>query len=281
MGQSRPRERASTRFRSLIDSDLVELLYTSGDRLPREAVDEFLRRGPKMLPRLHSIVAEKSSWTQPLPEWWASVHASYILGSMEDSAALLSLLMALRWADAFECDWVTEDLPSMFGRIGLPAYEPLRAVADDATAGWGARSIAISGLLAAEEEDLYLRQTSANILLDFQAVQYRELLAKFGEEESARKQEDPEYRGVFYDWELEEVLTGEGTAEDLEYYQREWLVFYEPEEVERRQQRWDREATEAGAEVPEEEGGPRQDITAPCSCGSGKPFDRCCYLKVH
>ncbi|MBI5443580.1 MAG: SEC-C domain-containing protein [Deltaproteobacteria bacterium] len=292
----------STRFQSLSDADLLDLLYTSGDELPRQAVHEFLRRGRRMIPALHAIVADKTSWTQPLPEWWAAVHAAYILGAMEDPSTLPSLLIALRWSDAFDCDWITEDLPSMFGRLGRVAYDPLRAVAADATAGWGARSIALLGMaaiglnaqylmsdtltLAAEflgnrDEELYLRQTAANILLDFQSHAHSELLRSFGKEESERKAEDPEYKGVYYDWELDELLAEGESTEDIEYYRRDWLVFYEPEETAQRQERWRREQEEAALQVPEEESAPRRDITAPCPCGSGKPFDRCCYLKVH
>jgi hypothetical protein len=294
--------RRSTRFQSLSDDHLLDLLYTSGDELPRQAVDEFLRRGRRMLPSLHSIVADKTSWTQPLPEWWAAVHAAYILGALEDPSTLPSLLMALRWSDAFDCDWIAEDLPSMFGRLGRVAYDPLRTIASDVTAGWGARSIALLGMAAVgataryllddtlrlagellenREEELYLRQTSANILLDFRSQRHRKLLRSFGKEEAERKKADPEYKGVYYDWELDELLAeGEG-AEDLEYYRRDWLTFYDPEETAQRQERWRREQEEAAQQGTEEENPPPRDITAPCPCGSGKPFDRCCYLKVH
>lgn len=294
--------RRQTRFQALTDADLLDLLYTSADELPKEAVHEFLRRGQRMIPELHGIISDKTSWTQPLPEWWAAVHATYILGAMEEPSTLTSLLLALRWADAFDCDWVTEDLPSIFGRLGRVAYEPLKAVTTDASAGWGARSIALSGmaavavraeylaeetlrlageLLADGEEELYLRQTAANVLIDFQAEEFRELLVAFGREEAARKKEDPEYKGVYYDWELDGLLGGEEGAGGLDYYRRDWLAFYEPDETERRQERWRREQEEAAQEAKQDEGAPRRDIGAPCSCGSGKPFDRCCYLKVH
>lgn len=291
------------RFQSLSDRQLLELLYTAGDELPREAVDECLRRGSRLLPLLRDVVADKASWSRPLPEWWATVHATYILGALEDPAALTPLLTALRWADAFDSDWVTDDLPSILGRLGAPAYEPLAAVLRDATAGWGARSIALSGmaavtlsapylraelvpqcaaLVADGREDYFLRQTAANVLLDFRERDHRELLVAFGREEAARRAEDPEYQGAFYDWEVDEILESrDGGGDSLEYYRRDWLSFYDPEEIQHRQERWEREQDEAEEPPAEEDAPAARDLRAPCPCGSGRPFESCCYLKVH
>ncbi len=293
------------RFRSLSDDELVDLLFTAADRLPREAVDEMLRRRRRMLPRLADIVADKRAWTQSLPEWWAVVHATYILGAMETEEALVPLLTALRWADAFDCDWVTEDLPSMFARIGTPAYGPLRTVFLDPTAGPGARSIALASMAAVAASDrkllrevleqaaevvadpsepLYLRQTAANVLVDFRSRKHRRLLLAFGREEARRHREDPEYQGVFYDWEVDELLSGQGGEEIPEYYRRDWMIFYDPEEIEKRQERWRREEQEAREREQEEQAMPqpgRRDLGEPCPCGSGRPFGQCCYLRMH
>ena len=292
---------AQSRFQYLSDADLVDLLFTAGDRLPREAVDEILVRGHRMLPHLRSIVMDKAAWTQPIPEWWAAVHATYLLGAMETADALVPLLSALRWADAFDCDWVTEDLPSMLGRIGMPAFKPLRTILDDLTAGPGARAIALAGAAAASlsnprlttdvlddaaaitgntGENLFLRQSAANLLLDFRSERHVQLLKEFGREEAARRKENPEYQGVFYDWEVEELLRGDA-AQNLEYYRRDWMVFYEPEEIERREERWRREQEELGDSAPGAPGPAQRDLEAPCACGSGRPFKQCCYLRVH
>lgn len=290
------------RFHTLTDAELIDLLHTAGDRLPREAVDEILRRGSRMLSPLARIVSTKGSWTQPLPEWWAVVHATYCLGAVGIPDTLVPLLSALRWSDAFDCDWVAEDLPSIFGRLGPAAYEPLKSVAWDVTAGPGARSIALAAMasvalaarylfeevhalaarIAADPaEDLFLRQTAANLLLDFRASEHRDLLLAFGREEAERKRQDPEYQGVFFDWEVDELLGDEAGSGSQEYYQRDWLVFYEPEEIERRQERWRREQEETQPGAGPETRAPRMDLHAPCSCGSGRPFAHCCYLRIH
>lgn len=289
------------RFQTLSDEALLDLLYTAGDRLSREVVDELLRRGPRVLPVLAEIVADKSAWTLPLPEWWAPVHATYLLGAMDTPVALVPLLTALRWADAFDCDWVTEDLPSIFAGQSAAAFEPLLVVAQDATAGPGARSVALASLaaiaLSAEylqdqvialaarllpvpSESLALRQTAANILADLRSSEHRDLLAAFGREEAGRHREDAEYQGVFYDWEVDDLLA-EPPEAAREYYQRDWLSFYDPEEIERRQERWEREQEEARQEQGVLEGAAGRDGRTPCACGSGRSYEECCFLKVH
>ncbi|MDW7709814.1 MAG: SEC-C domain-containing protein [Deferrisomatales bacterium] len=289
------------RFHALSDGDLLDLLYTAGDRLPREAVDELLRRGSRIFPSLAEIVGDKAAWTQPLPEWWAAVHATYLLGAMETPNSLVPLLCALRWADAFDCDWVTEDLPSIFGRLGPAAFEPLLAIARDPTAGPGARSVALAslaavaftasyltdqvvalaaGFVAPPSEGLMLRQTAANVLADLRAAEHRDLLVSFGREEARRHREDSEYQGVFYDWEVDDLLA-EPPEAALEYYRRDWMGFYDPEEIERRQERWEREQAEAREEEGSPEPATARDGSSPCTCGSGRPYGECCFLKVH
>lgn len=304
MSPRRTKGHRPVRYHSVPDLDLVELLFTAGDELPREVVDEFLRRGTRVLPLLHDIVADKGLWMAPLPEWWAAVHATYILGATENPEVLRSLLTALRWADAFDCDWVTEDLPSMLGRLGTAGWQPLLSIVNDETAGPGARSIALASLAAIsldapflrEEalarasalladdtgEDLYLRQTAANVLLEFRSTLHRDLLVSFGKEEAARRDADPEYPGAFYDWEVDEFLESQGEGDMLDYYRRDWLSFYEPEEITRRQERWTREQEEETENAQDRQPPPAgRGLKAPCPCGSGKSFELCCYLKIH
>jgi hypothetical protein len=282
------------------DGELVELLHTQGDGLPRDVVDEFLDRGPRMIPLLYVIVGDKGSWTQPPPQWWAAVHATYILGAYESPETLSPLLAALRWADAFDNEWVAEDLPSILGKLGRAAYAPLQAVARDVSAGWGARSLALTSLAAVTitapflrkeflsyaaqiaadvAEPVPLRQAAANILLDFRAKEHRSVLLRFGKEEAQRKEELPDYEGAFYDWEVDQFLKAEDRAADLAYYEQDWLVFYDPEERQHRRDYWAETEAEASKSQPAE---PRKGhrVTL-CPCGSGKPYEECCVNKLH
>jgi len=297
---------AEKRFRNLSDVELIDLMHTMGDGLPREVVDEVLDRGHRMIPYFYVIVSDKTSWTRPLPDWWACVHATYMLGAFETQETMPALLSALRWSDAFDCEWVTEDLPSMFGRLGQVAYGPLQAVVRDISAGWGARSIALSSMaavaittpflkegfldfasyvLADVTEPLALRQSAANILMDFRSQAHRQILLNFGREEAVRKEEIPDYDGVFYDYEVDEFLHADDTRMDLDYYKRDWLIFYDSEERERRREFWEDEQLSAGqgaAHDPDAEHGFEPDrYLSQCPCGSGRLYSECCMKKVH
>ncbi len=62
-------------YQNLDDDELIDLLFTEEDRLPRAAVDEFMRRGERIVLPLSKIVSKSYPWTKALPEWGAVVHA--------------------------------------------------------------------------------------------------------------------------------------------------------------------------------------------------------------
>ena len=247
-------------YRNLSDEELLGALFTDGDRLPREAVDELLRRGSSLLPRLASIVSDSFYWNEPLPRWWAVIHAVYTLGAIGTPETVLPLLKALRYAEACENDWVTEELPSIFGRIGSPAIEGLKKIANDITSGWFARAIALESLAAItilhpgseqetfrlihaclcnENEERQLRQSAGHILFDFLRAECEEALITFGRAEKRRRDENPSYRIAFTDDEVERAFA-QGTK-SLDSYTRYWLSFYDPEEIADRRKRWEEE----------------------------------------
>jgi hypothetical protein len=285
-------------FVTLNDEELIDLLFSEEDRLPMEAVEEFLRRGERLVSNLAEIVTVKNNWICDLPEWWAVVHATYLLGIIGGDAAIPPLLSALRWSDAFDCDWITEDLPSIFGKVGPETLEPLRRVAYDTTSGWGARTIAMQGMASVtiyhpecSQEvfstiaDIFLNpgdeegtdQMAAGILVDFLRREYYQPLLDFAEEEQERKREDPLYPALLSPTEVKELF--ERGDRNLWHYTRDWLEFYDQENIRERQERWAREEQEC---EEDEEFFPytrhkagRNDI---CPCGSGRRFSRCCGL---
>jgi hypothetical protein len=257
-----------TDYWKLTDDKLIDLLFTEGDALPRAAVDEFLKRG-HMAGLLGKIVADPYNWNEPLPAWWAVAHAVYLLGAIGTPETVLPLLRALRYAEACENDWVTEDLPAIFGQLGLPAVEGLRPLVKDQTTGWLGRAIALEGLAAVSlrhpetaddlfrfihdlfadpGEDRKVRQMAGHILLDFlRREHYGELIA-FGKEERIREEQDPSYRAAFLDSDVEhEFRQGEKA---LERYTRDWIAFYSPEAAKERKDRW-AEEHRAHADAPE------------------------------
>lgn len=295
-------------YRKLNNEDLVDLLFTEEDRLPQEAAEEILRRGDELTSGLAGIVLDRSLWTAELPDWWAPVHATYLLGALATDAVVMPMLAALRWSDAYDCEWVVEELPSIFGTIGLAAREPLERIVDDRSAGWSARALAMDSLAAIalrnpeaekdvmrrvadvlgdETEELGARRAAAVILLDFRCTQYKEQLISFAAEEQERFKGDPKFDGVITPKEIEKDLMV--TGRDVEHYARNWLRFYTEEEMGARQQRW----VEEDAKYRVRPHIDKQDSTHtrpkarqlrledPCPCGSGKKYRRCCWEKLH
>jgi len=86
-------------YQALDDSKLVNLLFTEEDRLPRAAVDEFIRRGNSMIEPLSKILLEESNWTKERPEFWTPIHAVFILGAIGTQEAVPSLITAIKWSE--------------------------------------------------------------------------------------------------------------------------------------------------------------------------------------
>ncbi len=284
-------------YSMLTDKELGDLFFTEEDRLPRAAVDEVLRRGERMAPPLSDIVSNQFNWTRPFPEWWAVVHASFLLGAIGTESAVVPLLRALRWADAFDCDWVTEAMPAMLGRVGPPAIPHLKAMVMDQTTGCFARSMAMEGLglmarhnpeikqdigaflysvFADEKNDLDVKQFAGNTLLDLRCAEYKEPLLAFGREERMRQEEDRFYPVHFDDDDVERALGSGGQGRPA--YDRDWMSFYDDEEIEARQKRWRKEEEDLRKEsMP---ANIKIGRNAPCPCGSGKKFKKCCLGKT-
>ncbi len=246
-------------YSALDDERLADLLFMAEDRLDLAAAREIARRD-SMLPLLAQVVSEKQSWLADLPEWWAVVHSTYLLGFRSGEEVVLPLLTALRWSDAFDCDWVTEVLPSILGKVGPAMIPGLTAVTRDAAAGWSARDLAMKGLAAItlqhpestdhvfriigerfmdESEDRLVRQLAGQILLDFRRQDYRMALIKFAREELGLRELDAWYPLGFDPEEVDWAF--HSPQSETWHYQEDWMRFYDPGEIQRRQKRWSRE----------------------------------------
>ena len=298
-------------YQNLTDDELLALLFTQEDRLPRAVMGEFIRRGERMVEPLSEIISNQYSWIKGLPEWWAVVHAVYILGAIGGKDVILPLLRGMRWAVSYDCDWVTEDLPSIFGKIGIAAIDDLHLIAKDRTSDWFTRSMPIEGLAAITinnpdiEKDIFLfinsilkdnsedrvvRQTAGSVLIDFMRVEYKEDLLAFGREEKSLKDKDFDYLHFFSDDDVEEWFS-EG-KNDLRFYTKDWLGFYNEDEIRKRQERWKKEEDQAEAETEDEileddvydpepivRKSAKIGRNDPCPCGSGKKYKKCCIVK--
>ncbi len=253
-----------TDYRNMDADQLAELLFIAEDRLELACVQEMARR-EEMLPILSQVVTTKHNWLSELPAWWAVVHSTYILGMRGGEEAVMPLLAALRWSDAFDCDWVTEVLPAIFGRLGPAAIPGLTAVIRDPSAGWAVRDVAMKGLAAMslswpestehvfrligerfmdEGEEPSVRHLAGHILLDFRRADYRLALVKYAKDQALVSEFDYWYNPGLNSDEVEWAFRG-GEPE-LWHYTDDWMRFYEPAEIQRRQKRWMRERLGAG-----------------------------------
>lgn len=286
------------------NEELTELLFTEEDRVQKAVADEIVRRADEMLPVLSEIAMDRVAWTADPPEFWAPVHATYLIGAIGGKDALVPLLAALRWSDAYDNDWVTEDLPSILGSLGNLSYKPLIAAVEERSAGWSARSIAMDALGShalrspdCEEEVMELlgrilrdrseepgaRRSAAIVLLDFRRADLKRHLIAFAKEEEERKKRYPEYYVAFTPGSIAEELAS--PRAEMGIYLHEWMSFYSPEEMRKRQSRWADEAKrrrqDAAPSSQNSQPGVilgRNDL---CPCGSGRPYKRCCWGKLH
>ncbi|TLD43262.1 MAG: hypothetical protein JETT_0431 [Candidatus Jettenia ecosi] len=293
-------------YQTLNDESLVKLLFTEADQLPRKAVDEFVRRGERMIKPLKEIVSNESCWTNSIPEWWAVIHAVFILGAIDTKEAVLPLIRALRQAEAHDVDWITTVLPSIFGKLGIPAIDELKKIVKDKTNDWRVKDSVVMGLAAITinhpeieddifplihsvlidtEEDIDARECAGNVLLDFVRSEYKESLLAFCEEE--KKAEEDEFEIVaFSEKDVKEVFST--NEKNLYHYTKDWLSFYDEDEIKKRQERWRREEEEEELEYLEEDeeflepfAPEKKKIgrNEPCPCGSGKKYKKCCMNK--
>lgn len=247
------------------DEALLARLSTDGDRMPREVVDEIVRRGARMVAPLAAICADEDAWYEEDGDAsWKPIHATFILGAIGGERAVDGLLEALDWATALEVDWVTEVMASMLGAIGAPAIERLLAAARDGHRERSLRSAAVEALgaiarrLPAERARLLdevrrvveaapaqlgpddsfaddLRSNASAVLLDFAREGDRTFLL-----DEAARQEETHYIANFGVHDVESaykrgVITDDAGA-------RDWLDFYAAGAIEQRQRRWKEEA---------------------------------------
>lgn len=250
-------------YKELDDNELINLLYIKEDRLPRAAVDECIRRGNRMVKPLADIVSKSYIWTTQQKKSWAVVHAAFILGAISTEDTVLPLLKSLRYATAYDIDWVTSALPSIFRSVGLKAKEGLKKITVDETSDWYTRAVAIESLAAItlshpeadreifdflgavfadENVEREVRQGIGHVLFGFQRKEFRGALMAFGKEERELYEKDISHDIEFDEHEVEEAFSS--SEKDIGFYGNNWLSFYNEDEIEMRQKRWSEEEEE-------------------------------------
>jgi hypothetical protein len=239
----------------MTDNELLSLLRTEGDRLTRERADEIVARGEAIGPKLAAILDDPAAWEAEGDAAWAPVHAAYLLGAIGGPAALPPLFRALQRAFDKDASWIYDTMPSLLGRQGPVALEPLFEVLSDARQTHPTRSIAsealeilairepalregildrLAGIAGDAGRDDAGRWMAASSLLTFARPQDRpllETLARRQQEEKASEETDDE---VFFEEHVEQCYRHPLPLDDPS---EDWMAFYDPESIAERQRR--------------------------------------------
>lgn len=301
----------------LSPAKLTDLIIWDEDRVPRNVIDECVRRGDAMTERLRQLHEEDFLWSPEEDDgvWWLRLHTAMILGLIPSEHAGLLLVELMRRMSEEDDDnlqgWLSGYWPALFRNKPESVLPALRALCRDEKLEWYIRTNAIDAVIALaswqsdetlnhalawlaeivanEDEEWILRLSAGNTLLDFARPEYRELL-----EEMAKRQG---YLGVHFSEddvrhayaELFHQPEWEG-----EHFKNPW-GFYDPDEITKRQMRREEERTRSSDDdsddldnfdspyfnTPETYIRPEPKIgrNEPCPCNSGKKYKKCCLPK--
>lgn len=105
---------------------------------------------PEHIPALIELAVDEDLYTDDwdLPEPWATVHAWRALGQLRAEEAVPALVTLLPRADEYLDELISEELASVFARIGPAALPALRDYFTDPIHGMWSRSASINALVA-------------------------------------------------------------------------------------------------------------------------------------
>ncbi len=314
--------------------ELLDLLVTEEDRVTLEHIHELAAR-PDAIEPLRAGLTNYDRWFEARDgEWWALYHAFTILSLTRRPELLDDLLEGFKYSYIEDFDWLHEISPAAFAQFGPAAIDRLiefsnharKATQNPDATYWRSRvctaltriaiehpaerpriaEYVISRFTDPEEtDDTFLGFIVGDALtLDFERAQ-EPLRAAF-----ARNAVDETICGDY-----EESLAWFATFEKDQAweYTQDLLKFYRPEEIARRQARWQREkedeelrekqrekqkeakelAHRLGLDLPAKPATPQQGYIPtvvgtvvredakvgrndPCPCGSGKKYKKCC-----
>lgn len=97
-------------------------------------------------------------------EVWAPLHAWRTLAQLRADAAVEPLIRLLSRVDEFDDDWVSEELPEVFGHIGQASIEPLTRFLADEKQGLWSRIAAAASFVEINKRHPELRKECVNAL---------------------------------------------------------------------------------------------------------------------
>jgi hypothetical protein len=91
-------------YHTLSDKELLELIFSEGDRLGMEFVREVEKRRAAAVPFLSKVLITVPNYKFEDDRFWGVVHAVYLLGILGDPEALPALLAAGDLAEDYDID---------------------------------------------------------------------------------------------------------------------------------------------------------------------------------
>lgn len=299
---------------ALSEQQLLDLMIKDEDRVPRNVIDECVRRGDAMVATLRALMAHDVDWQIDYHhdgKLWLRLHAVMILGLMDTQAAgeaLTDFMQRIEREDFDETeDWLAGYWQALFRNKPVANIERLPALAEDQTYAIFVRDGAVEAylgwlyahdqpvfenalgwlakLIENEQDDWDFRRLCAAQLVDFPRPQFRTLL-----EGIVPKQISGDV--LFSQDEIDHAYDQLRDEPNWARFSDPW-DFYSPQEIEQRQARWEEEAKnrdEAWMNAPDFMGdyefvetyvrdAPKIGRNDPCPCGSGKKFKKCCLGK--
>jgi hypothetical protein len=289
---------------------LVELMRDDHDRVPRSVIDACARHGEDMTAAFQEMAERCWPESEASGDWWLRLHAAMVLGLIPSERAGLLLVRFMRRMgeadDADLQDWLSGYWPALFANKPDSDLAALRELCRDNKLDWYIRVNAVEPVVAAaerrgrealdealawvasiaadEEEDLEVRLSCGNTLLDFPRERHRALIDELEKREVG-------FGKHFSVEDIERAYAAGEDAPDWRGRENPW-AFYTTEAIAERQQRW---ALEVNSEKDDEfeEGDlpfdelpltyirqmPKVGRNDLCPCGSGRKYKKCCLLK--
>jgi hypothetical protein len=288
--------------------ELLELIVADEDRVPRNVIDAAASRGDAMVAALTGLL--DSPWDKREDgEWWLLLHAAMILGLIaQENAGLLLVRWMRRMSEEGDenlQDWLAGYWPVLFANKPATVLAALRDLCEDETLYWYIRANALEPLIAGskqmgptaledalawaarlaadETRDWEMRLYCGSILIDFPRQAYRPLLDDLASRQT----------GLGRVFDKDEVIRTYAVGKDdprWTQYQRDPQDFYQPDAINKRQERWAKEHHEAETvyakpdyeSIFSDDGEPYVRETPkigrndPCHCGSEKKYKKCC-----
>lgn len=151
-------------------SPVAAQLLTYGDCRQMEEWPDYLSLGltAEHIPELIQMIRDEELFSadSDRPEAWAPVHAWRALGQLRAEDAIVPLLGLLGRIDEEDDDWVVEELPIVFGKIGPKAIPALQDYLANNSNGEYARVAAAESLGKIGQEHPEVRDHCVAVLTD-------------------------------------------------------------------------------------------------------------------